>query len=298
MEVKQSGKKLCYWTIGNNDYSYMVKTLVTTARNAGVTDDFHVWTDRKIKGAFTHPLLSSEINNYLGKDLYRMEFKLKYLKEMLSFGYDYYIFIDSDSIFVRRPEDPLRLLHGDPMHAFLETDFVENPRLIRSSWWGCPINVLVKTMREMGVKSKRIYNLNAGYFIVHRDYVAEVHELTKKFWHSLNKLGYDTTEEPLLSYAMHLLCQDVENHALKEYHDYYGFYVVPESPFKLPDGKPFQGEEYFTGEKIMVNPAIVHCYYSKIRLMEFSMNYGEKFRFRSRNFLQKIKTRLFGGKSP
>ena len=264
-------KKFCYWSIGNKECALVLRTAVRSARNVGITEDFHVWTDRQIDGAINHYLDSYEAKHLGESGLFFAEFKFKYLKKMLDFDYDYYIFFDADTYFVRKPRNPLTLLRGDPMHIFLQTNLVENQSLNRSGWHYCPLTVLIKAMRDMGVTSKKIYNVNGGFFIIAKEHVTEMVDLVYKFWWHMHDVGYDFTEEPPLSYAMHMMCKDTEKHLLADNLDFYGNYVTDfntaKGKNKLPGKELWTMGSFFTDEKFLVSPAIVHCVFSKKLLL-------------------------------
>lgn len=267
-------KKYCYWSIGNKEYAFFLKTLVKSARKVGVKEDFHVWSDRKIKGAVTHYMDRREASNIDEGNLFLYEFKFKYLKKMLNLNYDYYVYLDSDIYFVRKPRNPLTMLKGDPMHVFLETNLIEHKYLVRSAWWKCPTIEFIKLMRDMGVKSEKIYNINAGMLIISREYVEQMCNLAYKFWIYAQKKGYNFMDEPPICYAMHMLCSDTEKHLLKDNLDFYAPYAssykLSNFEKKFPNGRPWTLEIFFTGQKILVNPAIVHFILYKEHLLGFN----------------------------
>src|SRR5690606_31306397 len=124
-----------------------------------VFKDFHVWTDKPIDDAFCHPLGQLERWGCL--------FKLLFLRDAVQkLNYDYFIWMDMDSYFVRPPGDVLRVLHGSPIHIALECNLC-SPRNRRSEWWGCPSAKLAELMRTKGVRHKGVFNVNGGFFIVH-----------------------------------------------------------------------------------------------------------------------------------
>jgi hypothetical protein len=282
----ESQKKFCYWSIGDKKYALILNTLVKSARSVGVTEDFHVWADRKIEGAINHYIDGIVKEGKEGKML-GFEFKFKYLKKMLDFDYDYYVYLDSDTYFVRKPRNPLTLLKGDSMHMFLESNLFEYEHFTKPGWEGCSIPVVINAMRDMGVKSERIYNINGGFWIISKNRVYEMIDLVYSFWKYMHNKGHNVADETGLSYAMHMLCSNTENHLLRNNLDFYGFYLTSQCRNKLPDGKSWEMEEWFTGQKILVNPAIVHCFYSKELLIDASLSFHKKIVSRIIRFLNK-----------
>ena len=125
-----------------------------------------------------------------------------------------------------------------------------------------------KVMRHKGVKSDAIFNVNAGFWIVHHDVIDTFCDLALDFWHFCHKLGLDDfTEEPPLAYATHMLCGNPYLHTLRATHelwasDWLGFFIDI-----LPDGRPWIFEDYFNADRFLVNPAIVHAMRSKEALV-------------------------------
>jgi hypothetical protein len=122
-------------------------------------------------------------------------------------------------------------------------------------------------MREMGVKNREIYNVNGGLFIIHHDAIETVFRLAMEFYNYCNERAYRFVDEPLFAYAMHMLCADVRAHTLRETADLWASDWVGEFRDRLPDANPWCFTDYFTEERFMVNPAIVHAMRSKNALI-------------------------------
>jgi hypothetical protein len=253
-------KRYCYWTVVDGDYAEMAKTVVRSARRVGVGKDFHIWADRDIPGAITH-----EAGQF---DKWGCLFKLTFLRDAVQkLNYDYFIWFDSDSYFVRNPGDPLRVLQGSPMHITMECDLL-NPKNRRPDWWGCPNEGFAELMRGAGVKCREIYNVNGGFFIVHHDVVETVFRLAWDFYNYCNERSYRFNDEPLLAYAMQMLCADSRAHTLRETVDLWGSDWVGEFRERLPTGERWCFTDYFTEDKCPVNPAIVHVMRGKVALID------------------------------
>jgi len=183
-------------------------------------------------------------------------------------NYEYLVWLDADTIFVRDPGDVLSLMQGSPIHSSLESDAAK-PNNVRKTWWGCSLPNYVKLMRAKGVCSRSIYNVNAGFWIVHHDIIETFCDLALEFWHFCTHFGYkEFTEEPPLAYATHMLCGNPYLHTIdKSSHiwvsDWLGCYID-----MFPDGRGWMFEDYFSGERCLVNPAIVHAMRSKKALVE------------------------------
>ena len=257
--------RYCYWTVVDGTYVDMMQAVVLSARRVGVFQDFHIWCDRPIEGARCHEARHIEKAHYL--------FKLHFLRQHVrKLNYDYFVWLDADTWFVRNPGDVLSVLQGSPVHSSLEADACD-PTNVREDWWGCPLADYAKLMRFKGVHSKAVFNVNAGFWIVHRDVISTFFDLAYDFWQTSHQLGYeDFTEEPPLAYATHMLCGDPYRHTLQQTShlwasDWLGMYWD-----KLPDGRPWMFEDYFNGKRSLVNPAIVHA----MRCKEILLDLGRR----------------------
>jgi hypothetical protein len=255
-------RSYCFWTVVDGDYAEMAKTVVRSARAVGVFKDFHIWADREIPDAFTHKAGDFQKWGCL--------FKLTYLRDVVAkLDYEYFVWLDTDSYFVRNPGDILRVLRGSPIHITMECDLT-SPFNKRADWWGCPNQKFAQLMKERGVKSNSIFNVNGGFFIVHRDAVATVFDLCFDFFHHCRENGYTFVDEPLLAYAMHMLCGNPYEHTLRETCDLWASDWTGVFVDRLPDAEPWWFTDYFTEEKLAVNPAIVHAMRSKKALVQSS----------------------------
>ncbi len=254
--ITMSGNpRYCYWSVVDGDYAIMAETLVNSVRRAGAFTDFHLWTDRPVQGAICH-----DAGQF---DKWGCLFKLTFLRESVQrLNYDYFIWLDTDCYFVRHPGDILRVLKGSPMHITLECDLCR-PNNRRLDWWGCPNATFAELLRRQGVRSRSIYNVNGGFFVIHHDAVETVVSLATEFWHAAKAAGYTFNDEPLLAYAMQMLCGDPLRHTLKENADVWASDWTGYFAGELPDGQPWWFADYFTEEVIPVDPAIVHAMRSK-----------------------------------
>jgi len=253
-------KRYCYWSLATGDYAKMFAATIRSARQCGVFKDFHVWSDQVVPGAICHEAGPVERWGCL--------FKLTYLRDAVSkLDYEYFVWLDTDTWFVRNPGDVLRVLSGSPIHLALESD-VCKPENRRRDWWDCPNTKFAELMRRRGVRSKAIFNVNGGFFVIHRDAVHTVYNLAHEFWEFCRGEGFTFNDEPLLAYAMQMLCGNPYAHTIRQdtglwASDWTGCFADT-----LPDGQPWWFVDYFTEEKLPINPAIVHAMRSKKALLE------------------------------
>ncbi|HRI15400.1 MAG TPA: hypothetical protein PLX89_20585 [Verrucomicrobiota bacterium] len=247
--------RYCYWSVVDGPYAPMMASVVESARRVGVFKEFHVWTNEPVAGAVCHRVKRFSKKNYL--------FKLRFLRdEVRRLPFEYFVWLDADSWFVRDPGDVLRALQGAPVHSSLESDAC-CPRNVRPDWWGCSLKNYAILMRFRGVHSHAIYNVNAGFWIVHRDAIDTFCDLCFDFWFFCKKAGYVFTEEAPLAYATHMLCGDPYRHSLRNLPDLWASDWTGVYQDRLPDGKPWEFVDYFSEETFPVNPAIVHAMRSK-----------------------------------
>jgi hypothetical protein len=253
--------KYCFWSVADGQYGKMMESVIKSARNVDIDTDFHIWSDQNINGSVTHQSGTFDKNAYL--------FKFHFLKnEVSKLNYDYFIFIDADSYFVRKPDNILKVLYGSPVHICMESDctLLTNKR---PDWWGCLLPKYCQLMKFAGVRSKAIYNTNAGFWIVHHDVIDTFYELGMNFWNLCKNNGcYKFTEEPPLAYIGHMLMGNPYIHTLRENTDIWASDWIGWYNNRLPDGKEFEFEDYMSGNKIRVNPYLVHCMRSKNCLLK------------------------------
>ncbi len=103
----------CYWSVATGPYAELMARCVASARAAGVFKEFHVMTDRPIQGAESYEAYEVELTDKL--------FKLVYLKAAISkLNFDYYVWVDADTLFHRNPRNLLASLSRSPIHVPLE----------------------------------------------------------------------------------------------------------------------------------------------------------------------------------
>lgn len=103
----------CYWSVATGPYAELMERCVASARAAGVFKEFHVLTDRPIQGAESYEAYEVELTDKL--------FKLVYLKAAISkLNFDYYVWVDADTMFRRNPRNLLSCLGRSPIHVPLE----------------------------------------------------------------------------------------------------------------------------------------------------------------------------------
>lgn len=245
----------------------MLETLVNSYHAVGMEEDFHVFSDLEIPGAINHKIETFDKSFF--------HFKYAFLKNYVQkWNYRYFVFLDADNYFVRKPPSFLYLMENSPVHIFLESDCTLPSK--RPIWHRCPLPEYVRLMRECGVTGDPVYNMNAGYFVVKREAVDIFCSLGEDFWkHSLSN-GYAFTEEAPMAYAMQMLCDDPQKHLLRNVTDIWCSDWQGHFSDRLPDGKEWLFVDYMNYDSYPVNPAIVHALKDKEVLIAEGRHQFEK----------------------
>lgn len=256
-------KKFCYWSISWGDYDHMCQSLVNSAINVGVTEDFITFTEKPINNCINHRLDKSiELDGL-------QFFKFEYLqKQMSKLDYDYFVFIDSDHFFVRHPEITIEeVMRGSVWHSFLESP-INTPKTKRGDWWGIPNNFLSLMMRYKGVTAKEIRNTNGGFWVCHKSFINKACELAYGFHNELKNYGYTVPEEVSIGYLSNLVESDNSNRFIERFSNYWCSDWTEVFKNVLPVDKEWESVSYMTYEKFSVKPAIVHAMRSKNALIQ------------------------------
>ena len=240
--------KYCYWSVCDGIYGAMMEHCVDTARSAGVFKEFHVFTDRALEGCQCYDAYQFEKTNGL--------FKLHYLKVGMSrLNFDYFIWLDADTVFVRNPLDPLEALGRSPIHVSLETNIATLTK--DNTWNDVSLFRLRDMFRQEGVMNQP-YLCGSAFWILHHDAIETVYDLALGFWHKAKESGVIVDAAAGLGYAMQILCADSEAHLLVNQPDLWA--SDDEGHFReaVPCGEPWAWRHPLNADVIEIRPAIVH----------------------------------------
>jgi hypothetical protein len=258
-------KTFCYWTISWGDYDYISQTMINSARDVGIEEDFYAFTEKPITNCFNYNL-NSNIN------LDRLQFfKFEYLKNEISkLNYDYFIFIDADHYFVRKPEiSPLDIIKDSPWHSFLESP-INSYKTQRQDWWQISNNIFSNFMKNCGVYSDEIRNSNGGFWICKKEFINLAHKLAYEFHNKLKNYNIIAPEEVSIAYLSHLMSPNIEDRFLENYTNYWASDWTDNFKDQIPYDREWEYISYMTYERIKVRPAIVHAMRSKNALISKS----------------------------
>jgi len=202
----------CYWSVATGPYAEFMARCVASARAAGVFKEFHILTDRSIEGAESYEAFEVEMTDQL--------YKLIYLKAAISkLNFDYYVWLDADTIFRRSPRNLLACLSRSPIHVPLEVNLtaaitaaksphgpvrVDQPQEIL---YGLSIRQYMELFTSAGVNNP-VYWSRSAFWIVRRTAIERVCELALRFRATAKGRCITVDATAGLSYAMQMLCAD------------------------------------------------------------------------------------------
>jgi hypothetical protein len=243
------GNRYCYWSVADGPYARLMEECVASARRAGVFKEFHVLTDRPIEGCECYDAQELDKSNGL--------FKLIYLKAGISkLLFDYYVWIDADSWFVRNPVSVLGSLCHSPIHVPLSTNLSELAEDARLN--GISTKQYIELMSKEGVYNP-VYRPDSAFWIIHRDAIDRVYELAGHFRAKAEEKGLKPDGTASLGYAMQMLCANPEAHRVKARPDLWASDDLDCFQGRLPDrSSPWPLVDPLTRENLTVNPAVIH----------------------------------------
>ncbi len=201
-------KRYCYWSVADGPYAAVMQDCINSARACGVFKEFHVLTDRPLEGCECYDCFQFDKAHGL--------FKLHFLKVgMTRLNFDYFIWLDADTLFYRNPLDPLAALGHSPVHVPLESKLDAAAALSSGPDRNVPIAALRDLFVANGVGDP--YLSGSAFWIVHRDVIEPVYNLAFDFWHKGKERGPVLDVAHALGYAMQILCADTERHRVSNH---------------------------------------------------------------------------------
>lgn len=245
---RHNNPRYCYWSVCDGWYANLMERCVQSARQVGIFKQFHVFTDRVVPGCECYDAQSvKETNGW---------FKLIYLKlGMSKMLFDYYVWIDADSLFIRPLDNILTCVRASPVHVPLLSNL--SALETSGSTMPVPLQGYVATMRRAGV-SNPVYLASTAFWIIHRDAIERVCELADYFRTVSAQLGLASTASDAISYAMQMLCANPEAHHVKNQPEIWGSGEVDVRENSMR-GAPFLVlKDDFSGQTYQLRPSIVH----------------------------------------
>jgi hypothetical protein len=238
----------------------MIEHCVRTARTVGVFKDFHVLSNRPLEGCRCYDAYQCDKTDGL--------FKLHYLKVGMSrLPFEYFIWVDADSVFVRHPDDPLGALGGSPIHVPLEFNLSALGDDL--SWKGTSCLKLREAFERAGI-TNRVYLSQSAFWIVRRDAIDQIYELALQFWNETRRAGTLVDADASLGFAMQMLCADPEAHALTRRPDLWASDDLGQLDHGEVNSGPWEWKHPLGGEGVIVRPAIIHLHNGRSSLSALS----------------------------
>jgi hypothetical protein len=221
---------------------------IRSARAAGVFKEFHVLSDRQLAGCECYDALECDKAGGL--------FKLHYLKAGMSrLPFDYFIWLDADTVFVRNPVDVLGVLGRSPIHVPLEAKLDTAPEDARCG--ATPCAVLRDLFHEAGMEN-RAYLSQSAFWIVHREAIDAVYEEAFQFWNQAKRKGVQLDVNAALGFAMQIFCAAPEAHLLSVRPEVWASDDLDYFAGAEPKGQSWPCRHPLSNEAVVVNPAIIH----------------------------------------
>ena len=242
------------WSVCNGDSCLEVQGFVRSLRASGYSGEIIVWSEFEINGAESIPT-----NPGIEKDGRGM-WKFEYLKKINELYPDALLAYFSPNHYVSHALTAsfTEIMNDEPALCFLESNAVSD--LIRRNEW-CGINTyqLYDVSRSFGNMSDTFFNLNANHFFVKADYVNDFYQLIHEAATHLKKRDLKINDELCLSLVLNTIAKNKESINISANKNIYGIDIKGVFKDRLPDGTIWETEEWFTGRKMNVNPAIVLC---------------------------------------
>ena len=240
------------WSVCSGDNCLAFQGFVRSLRASGYAGDIIVWSEFQITGAENIPLDQKiEIDSGgMWKFDYMKKVHELYPDALLAYFGPYHYSAH------KLPTSFAELMKEEDAMCFLESDILcENTRKLE--WSGINNYQLYDTSRTFGNLSDQFYNLNANHFFVKPDYVNTFYELISEASSHLKIRLLKISDEICLSMVMNTICKNKNACSIRENENWYAMDVQNIFKDKLPDATAWETEEWFTGEKSMVNPALM-----------------------------------------
>jgi hypothetical protein len=248
MNLLPASPRYCYWSVCDGPYAAWMERCVASARQAGVFKPFHVFTRQPIGGCECYEAFEFEADRHL--------FKLIYLKAgMTKLNFDYYVWVDADTVFLRNPLNILGALGRSPIHVPLTTNL---SGLAPDEPLG-PITGrrYAELMQRAGVLNPVFYSRSA-FWIVHHDAIERVCDLALHFLAFAKEDDVALDVNAGLGYAMQMLCANPKAHRLAVRPDLWASDDYGCVSGKEIDHGTWEWQDPWRSERVQVQPAIMH----------------------------------------
>ena len=262
--------KTLIWSVAWGDYRYMMQNLMESIRSSGVEHDMLTFSDEPL-----HGVVSCDKDPSIQMD-FKQYWKFKYLAKVAQLDYDLFVFIDSDHHFVRKPpRDFCEIIGDDSWHSFLESP-INSAETRRGDWWGVPNQAMAQLYGDFGVTQKTVYSTNGGFWMCRKGFANHAASVAFLFNDFQRSRGLDLPEEVVVAVLSHMFSMDYSRRFHSSHLDIWASEWTGVLADKIPNGEPWDFQEYMTHARSSVNPAIVHAMRSKNALVKSGKEIFEK----------------------
>lgn len=267
-----------------------MQALMESVRTSGVSHDILTFSDEPLAN-----VASCEMDKSIDMD-FKQYWKFRYLQKIHEMDYDLFVFIDSDHYFVRKPDkDFSEIIGEDPWHSFLESP-INSETTRRPDWWGVINPVMTQIYRDFGVAQNTVYSTNGGFWMCKKKFMKQAASTGFLFRDYQKGLGLDLPEEVAIAVISHMFSMDYSNRFHQRYMDIWASEWTGVLQDRVPNGSSWEFQEYMTGAKSTVNPAIVHAMRSKNALVNIGKQIFESTKA-TRSFVPWEKAKGMGDES-
>jgi hypothetical protein len=201
-----------FWTIATNKEDldkaqYLRKSLSNYGYN-----DFHILSNINSDEDYILHYPSLNTDHVLHKLKY-----LSYLKNEIN--YNYYIFIDNNSIINYKPNIEKYLKHN--FFSILEFQ-LNNKDNEHFEWNGYPIISIYDIMKDNGILIEDIFTANNNLFICRKSMIDQVLNIAYIFNNTLSKYNFILNENIIFAYVIQMLIVDNSRFLASNNKDFYG----------------------------------------------------------------------------
>ncbi len=196
--------EFCYWTVGLGQDAEPLARCVRTARSVGVKEEFHVFTDAPIEGAFCHS--APEVEAPADRRL------LVYLLvggEQLAAKY--LIWIAPTSKFRSNPSDPLKVLEGAPFHMPLGNIISPDRASLEEQ--------RIHEIYKRGGLFNPPRSVKYGFWCIKRSAITRVCELAGHVIGLAREQNQEISATDALGFACQMLCGNPKLHRVEMHQD-------------------------------------------------------------------------------
>jgi hypothetical protein len=169
--------------------------------------------------------------------------------------FDYFIWIDADTIFTRNPDDPLGALYKSPLHVPLELNL--STMAGDAVWRGLSCQRLRAAFEREGVANEA-YLSRSAFWIIRRDAIDQVYELAMQFSNNAKSEGLLIHGDAALGFAMQMLCGNPDAHCVHRRPDLWSSDGLAISRDPVSQKVNWQWTHPLGGQSVTVRPAILH----------------------------------------